>query len=321
MKRIFAGWPMRKQLHFEQVDLVVIDPSQSIRQTLSEVLRHQGFRKITLGSTLADLNTKMSISTPDLVISDDHLPDGDLCELIQNLRHHVVGNNPFVSIIATTWAPSKDTVQRLVQTGVDDLIIKPLSTNTLLQRIIGQIQHRKPFVVTSAYIGPDRRDEEDRPSDIELLEVPNTLKEKASSIRPIDPANVQDEIDAYLKIVNIQKLDRHADQVQTLVERILDTLARDEGEGEAKTLFEQLLFVAEDTARRMIGTPYAHVSELCNSLITVTRNILANAGAPTPKDLQLLTPLAQAIRKGFDERNEEVVQTVHKISASISAHR
>lgn len=312
---------MKNELHFEQVDLIVIDPSRAVRHTLADMLRNQGFRKITLGSTLAELNTKISITTPDLVISDDNLPDGDLCDLIQNLRHHTVGTNPFVSIIATTWAPEPDSVRRIVQTGVDDLIVKPLSPKTLLQRITGQIEHRKPFVVTSAYIGPDRRGDEDRPSDIELLEVPNSLREKTATLRPLNPANIQGEIDAYLKIVNIQKLDRHADQVQLLVERILGSFAGDASASEAKALLERLLFVAQDTARRMVDTPYAHVSELCNSLIKVTGNILASVDAPTPKDVQLLTPLAQAIRKGFDESSTEIAHTVREISASISAFR
>lgn len=311
---------MKNQLHFEQADLIVIDPSSTVRQTLSDMLRTQGFRKITLGKTLADLQTQMALTTPDLVIADDHLPDGDLCELIQNLRHHTVGHNPFVSIIATTWQPAPETVRRIVQTGVDDLIIKPLSPNTLLKRITDQIQHRKPFVVTSAYIGPDRRDKEARESAIEVLDVPNTLRAKTATIRNLNPANLQAEIDGYLKIVNIQKLDRHADQVKLLVEQILALMATSDDPEVAQPLLQHLLYVAEDTARRMVDTPYSHVSELCDSLIEVTGNILAHPGTASVKDIQLLSPLSQAIRAGFDESSAEIARTVHTITASISAH-
>lgn len=311
---------MNDNLHFEQVDLVVIDPSRTMSNTLANVLRDQGFSKITLGATLADINTKMEIGVPDLLISDDNLPDGNLCELVQKVRHHAIGHNPFVSIIATTWNPTPESVRRIVQTGVDDLVIKPLSATALLKRITEQVLHRKPFVVTSAYIGPDRRGDEDRPTGIELLEVPNTLKEKSSTIRPIDADNLQSEIDAYLKIVNIQKLDRHADQVQMLVQRIISEMANGEDLGATNILLERLLFVAEDTARRMGNTPYAHVSELCDSLIEVTGNIIGNPGASSTKDVRLLIPLALAIRKGFNESSDEVAQMVREISTSISAH-
>ncbi|MFC1673473.1 two-component system response regulator [Pseudomonadota bacterium] len=312
---------MKSNLHFEHVDLIVIDPSRSIRQALTDILFNQGFRKIRLGESLADLNTKVDIGMPDLVISDDHLPDGDLCDLIQSLRHHDVGHNPFVSIIATTWKPTPESVSRIVQTGVDDLVIKPLAPSTLFNHIKAQIDHRKPFVVTSSYIGPDRRGEEERnagdDSEIDLLEVPNTLREKATTVHPLNPANLQNEIDAYLKIVNIQKLDRHADQAKILVEQIMQMVSKAQDDGGLKILLERLLFVAEDTARRMVDTPYAHVSELCQSLIGVTQSIIKFGTQDSAKDVQLLTPLAQAIRKGFDDSSEEISKTVREITSSV----
>jgi len=311
---------MKNDLHFEQVDLLVIDPSSSIRQALTNMLRDQGFRKISLGASLADLNTRIGHNSPDLVITDDRLPDGDLCDMIQSLRHHSVGQNPFVSIIATTWEPTREKVRRIVQTGVDDLVVKPLAPTTLIKRINEQIEHRKPFVVTSSYIGPDRRGDKERDPNIELLEVPNTLREKASSIHPLSVANLQGEIDAYLKIINIQKLDRHADQVLYLVEHILKALHGGDGEEkreDPEALLKQLLRVAEDISWRMVGTPYAHVSELCQSLIGVTREMLDTGKFTSDKDVRLLVPLAQAIRKGFDDSSDEATHTVRQITASV----
>lgn len=311
---------MKNELHFDQVDLIVIDPARAFRNTLSDMLKKQGFNRITLGATLADLNTKMSAGTPDLLITDDHLPDGNLCEFIQKLRHNYVGTNPFVSIIATTWEPDQNTVRSAMQAGTDDFLVKPLSPSVLLRHITEQVQHRKPFVVTSAYIGPDRRGEDERLSEIELLNVPNTLMEKSLSIRDLDPSNIQNEISAYIKIVNIYKLNRHADQIQLLVERSLAALAGGKGNAEGKALLKHLLFIAKDTALRMADTPYAHVSVLCGSLIETTENVLACVDAPLPKDMQLLPQLAQAIRKGFDESSDEVTRTVSAISESVSLH-
>ena len=62
---------------------------------------------------------------------------------------------------------------------------------------------------------------------------------------------------------------------------------------------KRLLYVAEDSRRRMVGTKYDHVSELCQSLIKVTVNIRAAGGSPESKDVRLLNPLSQAIQAGF----------------------
>ena len=62
---------------------------------------------------------------------------------------------------------------------------------------------------------------------------------------------------------------------------------------------KRLLYVAEDSRRRMVGTKYDHVSELCQSLIKVTTDIQAAGGSPESKDVKLLNPLSQAIQAGF----------------------
>ena len=56
---------------------------------------------------------------------------------------------------------------------------------------------------------------------------------------------------------------------------------------------KRLLYVAEDSSRRMVGTKYDHVSELCRSLIKVTSAIRAAGDNPESK------PLSQAIQVGF----------------------
>ena len=62
---------------------------------------------------------------------------------------------------------------------------------------------------------------------------------------------------------------------------------------------ERLFYVAEDSSRRMVGTKYDHMSELCQSLIKVTTDIRAAGGNPDSKDVKLLNPLSQAIQAGF----------------------
>src|SRR3546814_1821103 len=66
------------------------------------------------------------------------------------------------------------------------LLVKPLSTRIILDRIETVALHRKPFVVTSDYIGPDRRKAvARRDSNVPLIEVPNPLREKMLG-RPLD---------------------------------------------------------------------------------------------------------------------------------------
>jgi DNA-binding response OmpR family regulator len=306
---------------FDQVDILLIDPDRAVRMTIRNILIDSGFRQVTVGTTMEDIDAKMRISMPDLLISDLNIEGGNLNSFVYKLRHHMVGANPFMPVIVTAWSPTSDDVRAIVQSGADDMITKPLSASQILQRIKALIKSRKPFVVTSAYIGPDRRKpgaDHDRGMKIDPIEVPNTLRAKAVGQQALDVNKIQAQIDACIKKVNLEKLNRHAHQITWLVERIVPSMAF--GGPDTPTLkhLERLLYVTEDVSRRMVGTRFAHVGELCKSLIDVTQRILHAGDFPAPKDVDLLKPLAQSIQRGFNENDADATLTARKISSTIA---
>ncbi len=167
-----------------------------------------------------------------------------------------------------------------------------------MERISILIRERKPFVVTSDYIGPDRRKEGTRKSDFPMLEVPNSLKVKATGQKEEMEA-IQRAIDEAIADVNLRKLERHAAQIALLVDKIVPDLEKGVVDEPVQQFLKRLLYVAEDSRRRMVGTKYDHVSELCQSLIKVTTDIRAAGDRPESKDVSLLSPLSQAIQAGF----------------------
>lgn len=305
---------------FDKVDILLIDPDRTVRMAIRNILIDNGFRNVTIGSTMADIETKLRIGTPDLLISEIKLEDGNLNAFVFGLRHHAVGSNPFLPIIATMWAPTTEDVRAIIQAGADDIITKPLSAGQILQRIKGLIMARKPFVVTSRYIGPDRRKpgaDHDRGEKVHPIEVPNTLRAKAIGDKTMSVEQIQFEIDACIKKVNLEKLERHATQLTWLVERILPALNSGPPDDATTKLIQRLRYVSEDSSRRMVGTPYAHVGDLIRSLTGVTQRILDAGEAPLPKDIDLLKPLAQAIQRGFDIHDNEETETAREISKTI----
>ena len=304
-------------LSYDQVDILLVDPDRGSRDGIRNILHNSGFRGLRLGTTLADIREEFKEEMPDLLISDALLSDGTLGDLVAALRHHQVGTNPFLPVIATMWNPTPETVRKTVESGVDDLLIKPLSTSHLLNRIKTLVNARKPFVVTSDYIGPARRT---RPEDSEeakapTVAVPNTLRAKITGEE--DDIDIQHAIDRTIAKVNQQKLDSHSKQISVLAEAVVAAYERREVNDNLARNLDRLFYVAEDAGRRLVGTPYDHVSELCQSLIKVTGNIRQNRAKPESKDLQLLKPLSQAIRAAFHE-DAETAAIARRISASVS---
>ena len=264
-----------------------------------------------VGRSLEEVRENVSNEHPDLLICDYDIPGGDFFDFVHSIRHSEIGQNPFLAIIAITRTPSPEVVQRVSECGVDHLIVKPFSTSQMMDRIRLLIEARKLFVVTSDYIGPDRRDDVERGSEVTRMNVPNTLKAKV--VGKASAADIQRAIDLAVAEVNVQKLERYDDEIAFLVAKIVPSLSKGSIDDTALHFLERLVYVAGDASRRLVGTGYAHVSDLCQAMHSVTTTVVSERGKADPKDIQLLGLLAQAIKVGFGA-GEDMIAAAHEIS-------
>ena len=297
-----------KRLFLDRIDVLLVDPDLHTRTTTKTILKNAGFYKIRANRSFRELREEIELSIPDLLISEAELEGGDFCQFVQALRHNETGSNPFLNIIALTWMPTSELVSRVVNSGADDLLAKPLSTSKILDRITTLIEARRPFVVTSDYIGPDRRRSENRVTTIPLVEVPNTLK--AAATGESQTTDIQDAIDAMIVEVNQQKLERHAFQIGWLVDRILEAFEGPTPPRMVDQHLGRLVYVAEDMKRRVAGTRFDHVASLCVSLAKATQAVRVAPRGAHGKQVRLLKPLALAVQAGFVTGTETAARQI-----------
>jgi len=276
-----------QNFNFGGIELILAEPNQQVRNGLKSALRSQGFYRVTEVTRFRRLQEiiESEVLTPDLIITDIELPGGDVCDLCYDIRHHKAGNDPFIPIIATSWTAGEEQVRGVIDSGADDLLIKPISTNNLLARIIQLIKARKPFVVTTEYIGPDRRSGEQREGaeDIPTLEVPNKLQAKATGEENVSSEVFQAAVDKAAAVINERKMERHAYQLVYLADHIVLAYKTGAPDGSVDKNVERAIYVAQDLSRRMKGTRFSHISELCESLLKVTNTILTAGNSPATK--------------------------------------
>lgn len=306
---------MDKDWNLSDVEVFLNVADLSLRSSINIVLRNHGARKIQFGQSLAEMSSYLELETPDLLICSTHFPDGELYPALHDLRHHKWGKNPFVPIITVTNDPNTETVKLVLESGADDLLIPPISTNQLLSRIDGLAKHRKQFVVTTDYVGPTRRSKgQSRGTEIPMIDVPNTLKTKISGER--NTADLANAIELALAEINVQKIERHGVQLVYLAERIVDPKHPDRLIENSGSKLDKLIEVAEEARSRMMSTKYEHTSTLCGSLLEVAYNIREAGDHPAGKDLNLLNPIAQAIQVGFTD--SEAANAAHAIADSVA---
>ena len=100
------------------------------------------------------------------------------------------------------------TIDRVANSGADLILLVPFAPQQLLDRITSLVHHRVPYIVTSDYIGPDRRYKSREKSEIPQIIVPNSLREKA--IGTYNAKQFRSQIHGAISNINGHKMERHA---------------------------------------------------------------------------------------------------------------
>ncbi|HUO98921.1 MAG TPA: hypothetical protein VMU01_09640 [Rhizomicrobium sp.] len=251
------------RLSYETADTLVYDPVAAHRTATRAVLYTLGFRKIeTVGSVEAFFDV-IRKRPPDLALCEAMGADAELCAMIQELRQGVGGYNPFLVIIVTAWEKTETLVKRVLDSGADDLILRPFSTTLLRGRIDTHVERRKGFVITTDYVGPDRRSDPTRASNADLFEPPNTLKMKAKD--GLNAEQVTARMDTELKgareLLNTEKLRRDAFQIC-----VLWRLLHDMDDPAYAANLVKLAKLTDAVAKRCRATEFESATPWCESI-------------------------------------------------------
>jgi DNA-binding response OmpR family regulator len=254
------------RLSYETAETVIFDPIAANRTATRAALYNLGFRRIEAVASLEALAESIRRRPPDLALCDAHGVLDELCAAVQGLRQGANSYNPFIVIIVTAWEQSQNLVSRVLNSGADDLLLRPFSTSNLGQRIATHILHRKGFVITSEYVGPDRRRSADRPSNVELFDPPNSLRMKARDRLTSEEAaqRLDQELKSARDILTREKLRRDAFQICVLW-RLMQAHALKADKLQID--LSKLKMVTKGVARRCVGTEFEPAVDWCDSVL------------------------------------------------------
>jgi DNA-binding response OmpR family regulator len=111
--------------------VMIVDDSLTVRMDLADAFHDVGLETV-LCSTAAEARQALSRATPDVVILDILLPDGDGIELLQEIRTSASSADTAV-VMLSTEAEVKDRIRGL-QTGADEYVGKPYDLSYLIAK-------------------------------------------------------------------------------------------------------------------------------------------------------------------------------------------
>lgn len=287
-------------LNLNDVNLVLVDHRVQLRNNLRMALNEAGlhYNNIVDGSEIGAVRQSVHGSLgPDIVICDADSRGGDLFELTSAIRNNQIGLNPFLAILALSWDPTETLVRDAANSGADFLIAAPFSPKQILDRIRSLVYNRAPFVVTSEYVGPDRRDGDRRGSTAPLMAVPNSLRDK--TMGEFDVRAFGERVRSAIATVSACKMELHAYRLATDAATAASDFARDPYSIDPDCL-DRLQISASDLKWRAQKVPLVSIAELCEALQNVLRSVRLGPADGLSKDIELLKQLSMAICAAVD---------------------
>jgi DNA-binding response OmpR family regulator len=119
-------------------DLLLVEDERHLADTIAFNLEAEGYQ-VRVAPTIAAARAALQVRTPDLIILDAMLPDGDGFRLCTDLR--AAGDH--TPVLMLTARSSRDDIVEGLSSGADDYLAKPFDLDELLGRIAAQLRRRR----------------------------------------------------------------------------------------------------------------------------------------------------------------------------------
>jgi DNA-binding response OmpR family regulator len=305
------------RLSYDSVEALIYDPVSANRTATRAALYSIGFRRTETVSTLTAMVEAIQKQPPDIVLAEAQGAAEELCDTIQQLRQGAAGYNPFIVIMVTAWEKSTHLINKVVNSGADDLLLRPFSTALLGTRIETHIERRKGFVITTDYVGPDRRNDTVRASSADAFDPPNSLKMKAKDKLTADL--IAKKLDAELRVARDkltgEKLRRDSFQVC-----ILWRLMQEQRPGapQVSVDLDKLSNLTRSIDRRCRETEFDPAVEWCDSVLAATQGL--EMGVDRNASMHLLGHAALNLHRIFHPEKSPADQ-LSEIDATVAIIR
>jgi len=135
--------------------VLIVDDESTMRRVTRSLLQAIGINIIHESADGRAGLEAISTFTPDVVILDWEMPSPSGPEFVRTVRSPESFCRPDVAIIMLTAYCERSRVVEAVNLGVNDFLLKPVSTKALLGRMVSLIAQPRRMVKRGDYYGPE----------------------------------------------------------------------------------------------------------------------------------------------------------------------
>lgn len=261
------------------------------RNKLRDMFVAQGLKQVVCHSNLESLRSQIAEVPPDLLVLADNFDPG-IFNLVRDIRFQRVSDNPFMLISMLVSPSRRETLDMAIEAGVDDIIIKPVSSERIQERLKLVTFHRRPFIAIDGYVGPERKADE-RTSNVKRFPVINTLLEKNNG-REMDKFALKAAVEGSLEKVLQAQLDSQSFRLGEVCVRLVQSYETHMIGEEVLTDLLTLAGVLRGASKVAEKLKDAQLSQLCLSLAKNVDGIADHYDEPSSAEIDLIRKVTAA---------------------------
>lgn len=145
------------------MSIVVVDDSRNFLKLVTSILRNFGIKDCISFDDPMQVIDYLEINTVDCLVTDLVMPKMNGFELANRIRHSREVVNRRIPIIMVTGHANRENISRAINSGIDEVLVKPFRPNDLRRRLYAIATSPRRYIKTSnGYFGPDRRRSRDK---------------------------------------------------------------------------------------------------------------------------------------------------------------
>lgn len=136
---------------------LIADSDPHARNLLAEVLRAGNYFMINSVRDGSELLTRTAEMHPRVVITASRIPGISGLEFTRLIRAGYEDVSRQTSIIVMTDTPTKAFLKAAQESGVDEMLVRPFSSQAVMDRVKSVFERPREFIDCAVYVGPCRR--------------------------------------------------------------------------------------------------------------------------------------------------------------------
>ncbi len=139
------------------INILIADADTQIARVTNEMLRSMGFTSVRTATSGGQALKAVTECDIDLLITDWKLHRMDGISLVSLLRKDVGNEKRILPVIMLTARAEKQDIETARDIGITEFVVKPFTAQIIFSRIQRLFDTPRDFLLTSTFIGPNRR--------------------------------------------------------------------------------------------------------------------------------------------------------------------